>query len=55
MPWHIGAKGSYKCKGYPVVKDSDGKVVGCHSTEKDAKKHLAALYASEQKNQVNTK
>jgi len=49
MPYHIGAKGSYGCKGYPVVKDADGKVIGCHTTEKDAKRQLAALYINEPK------
>ena len=47
MPYHIGPKGSYGCKGYPVVKDADGKVIGCHTTETDAKKQLAALYINE--------
>ena len=50
MPWHI-ARNVSGCSGYAVIKDSDGKVVGCHGTEKDAKAQLAALYASEaQKN-----
>lgn len=30
-----------------MVKDSDGKVVGCHPTKEKAKKQLAALYANE--------
>ena len=47
MPYHIGDKGSYGCKGYPVVKDSDGEVMGCHTTEASAKRQLAALYANE--------
>lgn len=46
MPWHIEADNS-ECDGYAVVKDDDGKVVGCHTNRFDAKKHLAALYASE--------
>lgn len=50
MPWHISKEHS-ECSGFAVVKDDDGKVVGCHKTEADAKKQLAALYASEaQKN-----
>lgn len=49
MPYHIGKIGSYDCQGYPVVKDSDGTVMGCHKTEKDAKAQLAALYANELK------
>ena len=47
MPYHIGEKGSHGCKGFPVVKDSDGEVMGCHKTKEDAKKQLAALYANE--------
>lgn len=47
MPYHIGEKGSHDCKGYPLVKDDDGKVMGCHATIEDAKSQLRALYASE--------
>jgi hypothetical protein len=47
MPYHIGEKGSYGCKGFPVVKDSDNEVMGCHATKEDAKKQLAALYVNE--------
>lgn len=47
MPYHIGEKGSYGCDGFPVVKDSDETVMGCHATEDDAKKQLAALYINE--------
>jgi len=47
MPYHIGEQGSYGCKGYPVVKDSDGTVMGCHDTKDAAKKQLAALYINE--------
>lgn len=46
MPWHISNKHA-DCSGYAVVKDSDGKVVGCHKTKSDAEAQLAALYASE--------
>ena len=46
MPWHISNK-KEGCSGYAVVKDDNGEIVGCHKTEEDAKKHLAALYASE--------
>ena len=47
MPYHIGDKGTHGCSGYPVVKDSDGEVMGCHKTEADAKRQLAALYVNE--------
>ena len=52
MPYHIGKKGSSGCSGYPVIKDSDGKVMGCHDTEEKAKKQLAALYANELKSRM---
>jgi hypothetical protein len=46
MPWSV--KRNYKgCKGYAVVKDSNGEVVGCHSSREDAINHQRALYASE--------
>lgn len=35
-----------------MVKDSDGKVVGCHTSKDKAKKQLAALYANEEKSMV---
>ena len=52
MPWHI-AHNIQGCSGYAVVKDDDGKIVGCHPTEADAKKQLGALYASEITNKFN--
>ena len=45
MPYHIGAKGSNGCSGYPVVSD-EGHVAGCHSTESEATAQLGALYAN---------
>src|SRR4030095_8367000 len=48
MPYHVGT--SSECpasKPHAVVKDSDGKVMGCHSSEEDANRQIAALYASE--------
>lgn len=50
MPYHIGKEGSNGCNGFPVVKDSDGSVMGCHSSAEAAKKQLAALYINELKN-----
>ena len=44
MPYHIGEKGTHNCNGYPVVLDTTGKVVGCHTTLDKAKKQLAALH-----------
>lgn len=45
MPYHVGAKGSNGCAGYPVVSD-EGKVAGCHSTEAEAVNQMQALYAN---------
>lgn len=42
MPWSIKKRDGQFC----VVKD-DGENEGCHDTEDEAKKQLAALYASE--------
>jgi hypothetical protein len=47
MPYHIGKEGTSGCSGFPVVKDSDGTVMGCHKTKEAAKKQLAALYINE--------
>ena len=46
MPWKI-KQGAAGCNGYAVVKESDGKLVGCHPTKSKANAHLRALYASE--------
>jgi hypothetical protein len=47
MPYHIGDEGTFGCSGFPVLKDSDNTVMGCHKTKEDAKKQLAALYINE--------
>lgn len=49
MPWHTESDHG-QCpagKPYAVVQDSDSHVMGCHATEEDAKKQMAALYANE--------
>jgi hypothetical protein len=46
MPYHVGEKGSYGCKGYPAVKD-DGTVMGCHSTAEEAANQIYAINVSE--------
>jgi len=48
MPWKIESDNP-ECSGWAVVAESDGKVMGCHKTEGDAKAQLAALYANEEK------
>jgi HK97 family phage prohead protease len=48
MPWH--AAKSDQCpasKPWAVIKNADGKVVGCHETQESANKQVAALYANE--------
>ena len=49
MPWHKVPNSSQCPSDQPwaVVKDSDGSLAGCHSSESDADKQLAALYANE--------
>lgn len=46
MPYHVGAKGSYGCKGYPALKD-DGTVMGCHDTKEEAMAQIFAINQSE--------
>ena len=43
MPWRIEHRGDEWC----VIKESDDSNEGCHDTEAEAKKHMAALYANE--------
>lgn len=47
MPYSVGAKGTYGCSGYPVIKDKTGEVMGCHTTVEDANAQLAALHINE--------
>jgi hypothetical protein len=49
MPYSIGERGSYGCSGYPVVKDDDKQVMGCHETREAAGQQIAAIEASENK------
>jgi len=49
MPYSIGEQGSYGCSGYPVVKDSDKEVMGCHPTREAAGRQIAAIEANEEK------
>ncbi len=46
MPYHVGAKGSYGCSGYPALKD-DGTVMGCHNTREEAANQIYAINVSE--------
>ena len=46
MPYHVGAKGSYGCSGYPALKD-DGTVMGCHTTAEEAASQIYAINQSE--------
>ena len=49
MPYSVGEKGSYGCSGYPVVKDDDKQVMGCHDTAAEAGAQIAAIEANENK------
>lgn len=49
IPWHIEKRDEKFC----VIKDNDGENEGCHDTEDEAKKQLAALYASENRSDDN--
>lgn len=42
MPYHVGAKGSYGCSGYPALKDT-GEVMGCHKTRSEAAAQIYAI------------
>jgi len=46
MPYHVGARGSYGCSGYPALKD-DGTVMGCHKTKEAAARQIYAINQSE--------
>ena len=46
MPYHVGAKGSNGCDGYPAVDDK-GKVMGCHKTRSEAAGQIYAINVSE--------
>jgi hypothetical protein len=47
MPWHI-EEGNENCLGFAVVKDEDGELEGCHRSRAQAERHLAALNAVEE-------
>ena len=52
MPYSVGEKGSYGCSGYPVLKDDDKTVMGCHSTAEEAQAQIYAIDQSEEKAEV---
>jgi len=47
MPYSIGDRGSYGCSGYPVIKDDDKAVMGCHPTIAEAQNQITAINMSE--------
>ena len=49
MPYSVGERGSYGCSGYPVIKDDDKSVMGCHDTAQEAGAQIAAIEANESK------
>lgn len=55
MPYHVGK--STECpasKPHAVIKTSDGKVLGCHESEKSAHEQIAAIEANEGGSSVTT-
>lgn len=48
MPYSI-TKGGGTCKAseWAVIKEDDGKTMGCHATKKEAEDQVAAIYANE--------
>lgn len=46
MPYHI-ENDNAACSGFAVVKDDDGEVMGCHRSQAQAERQIAALYAAE--------
>ena len=56
MPWSVVTEHA-DCDGYAVIKDDEpGNVVGCHESQFAAEKQVAALYASEsEENMESTK
>jgi hypothetical protein len=49
MPYSVGERGSYGCSGYPVIKDDDKTVMGCHDSAEAAGRQIAAIEANENK------
>jgi hypothetical protein len=47
MPYHIESD-NLECQGFAVVKDDDLEVMGCHRSEAQALRQIAALYAAEE-------
>jgi phage head maturation protease len=53
MPWHL-SDNTAGCSGWAVVKDADGKVVGCHPTKAKAQAQLAALNINAKEAEMTT-
>lgn len=47
MPYSIDTNNAGCTRGYAVVKDSDGEVMGCHSSRRDARAQIIALTLAE--------
>jgi len=46
MPWHVESDNP-NCLGFAVVANDDGQIEGCHRTQAQADKQVAALYNSQ--------
>jgi hypothetical protein len=47
VPYSIDTNNAGCTRGYAVVKDSDGEVMGCHSSRRDARAQIIALTLAE--------
>jgi hypothetical protein len=48
MPYHVAKTSECGASNpWAVIKDSDGKIMGCHKTKRQANSQIAALYANE--------
>lgn len=54
MPYHITSDRK-DCSGYAVVKDDDGKIMGCHKTKQQALDQIYALHLSEAEKRIDRK
>lgn len=54
MPYRVGAKGSYGCSGYPVLKEGTSEVMGCHDSAEKAQAQIAAININENKSEDST-
>lgn len=55
MPYHVAkSSGCPSSKPWAVIKNSDGKIMGCHASKADAENQLAAIHANEGNSTMTT-